>query len=68
MESLCNNFDKLKGHLSIICSILTSILAKLGYMERWQRDLNESLELKDWHTLDQNVLRSLVNTSIIEAN
>lgn len=67
MEYLCTNFDKLKGNISIIYSILTSIPVKLGYMEQWERDLNETLELKDWHTLAQNALASLVNISIIEA-
>lgn len=37
---LCKNVDKLKVHISILYCILTSIPAKLGYMEPWERDLN----------------------------
>lgn len=66
MEYLCHKFDTLKGHISEIYTILTSDARKQGYMERWEADLNESLELDEWHLLAQNASRSLNNTSIIK--
>lgn len=49
-------------------AILTYTSAKLGYMVKWQQDIQESLGLEDWHSIAQAAPSSLINTSSIEAN
>lgn len=51
MEYLCNYFDRLKSHISAIYSILSTATIKHGYMEKWENDLNDTLELKEWYRL-----------------
>lgn len=49
-------------------SILNTSPVKLCYMEKWETDLQENIELIEWHNMAQVASRSLINTSIIEAN
>lgn len=37
-------------------------------MEKWEQNLNETLELDEWHSFAQEASRSLNNTTIMEAN
>lgn len=65
MEYLCQKFDKIKGHIS---ENLHCFDEKLEYMARWEADLQESIELEEWHTIAQGASKSIINTSMIEAN
>ena len=68
MERLCNTIDKQTGYISWIYTILHDDELKLPYMICWERDLGEELDRAEWNTLAQFNSKSLVNTSLIEAN
>lgn len=68
MEYLCQNFDKIGGHISEIYTVLTNSSIKQVCMLKWEADLQENIELDEWHVIAQEASKSLINTSIIETN
>lgn len=68
MENLCRNFDKHTGHISRIYNILTSSISKMHYMQKWEQDMEMELDMEVWNKIILNASKSLVNTSMIEAN
>lgn len=68
MKYLCRNLDKHTGHISKIYNMLTSASTKLFYMNKYEHDINEMLEVEDWCKMAQRMSKTLINTSLIEAN
>lgn len=68
MGYLCIQYDKIREHISEIYTVLTNCTEKLEYMKRWEADLQESIDLDEWHNLAQGAMKSIINTSLIEAN
>lgn len=68
MEHLCMKYDKIKGHISELYMVLTNSSEKLEYMKRWEADLQESIKLDEWYTIAQGATKSIIVTSLIEAN
>ena len=68
MEYLCVRYDSLRGHISELYAMLMSSSTKLNYMLRWEEDLQETFDLNKWCELAETASKSLINTSIIEAN
>lgn len=48
MDYLCRNLDKHTGHISKIYTMLTLASTKQFYMNKWDLDISETLEVEDW--------------------
>lgn len=68
MEYLCRSFDKHKGHISNIYGIFSSKSEKLFYMQKWEQDIEETMEMDTWYNTAQLASKGYINTSLIEAN
>lgn len=63
MEHLCKQYDKIRGHISAIYTIMMYDSTKLNYMKHWEQDFQETLDLEEWHAISETASRSLINTS-----
>lgn len=68
MEYLCKNFDKHTSYISKMYIMLNTASSNQFYMNKWEYDINETLEVEDWCKLAQHVSKMLINTLLIEAN
>lgn len=67
MEYLCHKFDKVRSHIFELYTILTYTSANKDDMVKWGQDIQESLELEEWHSIAHLASKSLIKSSIIEA-
>lgn len=64
MQYFCTQY-KIRGHISEIYTVLTNCTEKFEYMKRWEADLQESIELDEWHKKGQGATKSIINISLI---
>lgn len=57
-----------KGGISIIYKSLAEDMSKLPYMEAWERDLQDTWGLEEWHKTETRAHKGIVTISLIEAN
>lgn len=68
MEHMCGQYDKIRGHISAMYTILMHVSVKFTYITQWEQEIQETLDLEAWHSIALTASRSLINTSIVEAN
>ena len=67
-EQWCSQKAEQRGGISIIYTSLSEPTSKFSYMEAWERDLQETWDLEEWHKVGTRAFKGLVNISLIEAN
>ena len=67
-ERWCYQMEECKGGISIIYASLSEASSKFLYMEAWERDLQETWSLDEWHKVGTRAYKGLLNVSLIESN
>lgn len=67
-ERWCGQALEQKGGISILYTSLLEPTAKFPYMEAWERDLQETWGLEEWHKRGTRAFKGILNISLIEAN
>lgn len=68
-ERWCGQALDIKGGISLIYASLMEPTTKFSYMEAWERDLQETWNLEEWHRRGTRAFQGIfLNISLIEAN